>query len=86
VKLLTCLAVLSTDGIVLFQQQTSILFQILYRLAAEEVPVDDYMIPLGKADTVRKGMLKKKTISFFVSFLFLVQCFVSVYVLLSVYQ
>ena len=70
-KLLTCLAVLSIDVIVLFQQQTRILFQILYRLAAEEVPVDDYMIPLGKADTVRKGMSKKKTISFLLAFGFL---------------
>ncbi|CAD6186073.1 unnamed protein product [Caenorhabditis auriculariae] len=29
--------------------------KILYRLAAEDVPVGDYMLPIGKADTVRPG-------------------------------
>ncbi|VDK85517.1 unnamed protein product [Cylicostephanus goldi] len=30
--------------------------KVLYRLAAEEVPTGDYMIPLSKADVVREGM------------------------------
>ncbi|PAV61140.1 hypothetical protein WR25_13339 [Diploscapter pachys] len=29
--------------------------KVLYRLAAEEVPVGDYILPLGKADIVREG-------------------------------
>lgn len=31
------------------------ILQILYRLAAEDVPVGDFELPLGKAETVRSG-------------------------------
>lgn len=27
----------------------------LYRAAVEEVPVDDFTVPLGKADIIKKG-------------------------------
>lgn len=30
--------------------------KILYRSAAEEVPVEDYTLPLGKAQILREGL------------------------------
>jgi 2-oxoisovalerate dehydrogenase E1 component beta subunit len=29
--------------------------KILYRIAEEDVPKEDYMIPLGKAEVMREG-------------------------------
>ena len=36
--------------------------KILYRSAAEEVPVGDYELPLGKADIISEGKLLKVSI------------------------
>lgn len=45
--LLSCIR--EKDPCLLFEPKT------LYRAAVEEVPVDDFMIPLGKADIIRSG-------------------------------
>jgi 2-oxoisovalerate dehydrogenase E1 component beta subunit len=36
--------------------------KILYRSAVEQVPVDDYELPLGKAEILKQGRIYKKTV------------------------